>query len=111
MMEIVRQEKMQFIADKLGKEEILTAVAEEAAELAQAALTLRRAYNGKNYTPNTDYICLEYMAEEMADLELCVDVLKLSLAIHSTIFINKAKADIKEKKLDIWVERLELNSK
>ena len=111
MMEIVRQEKMQFIADKLGKEEVLTAVAQEASELAQAALKLRRAYSGKNYTPNTDYMCLKNIAEETADLELCLDVLKLSLTINSTIFIKKEKAAVKEKKLDRWVERLELNSK
>ena len=82
---------MNFIAIKLGKEELLAAAAEEATELAQAALKLRRAYSGKNYTPNTDYMCLKNIAEEIADLELCVDVLKLSLTINSTIFINKEK--------------------
>lgn len=111
MMEIVRQEKMQFIVDKLGKEEVLTAVAEEASELAQAALKLRRAYSGKNYTPNTDYICLEDMAEEMADLELCIEVLKNSLPGEQAIFLNNRKPAIKNKKLDRWVKRLELNSK
>ena len=106
-----KQEKMNFIAIKLGKEELLAAAAEEATELAQAALKLRRAYSGTNYTPNTDYMCLKNIAEEIADLELWVDVLKWSLTINSTIFINKEKADIKEKKLDRWVQRLELNEK
>lgn len=56
-------------------------------------------------------MCLKNIAEETADLELCLDVLKLSLTINSTIFIKKEKAAVKEKKLDRWVERLELNSK
>lgn len=106
-----KQEKMNFIAIKLEKEELLAAAAEEATELAQAALKLRRAYSGKNYTPNTDYICLEYMAEEMADLELCIEVLKNALPSEQAIFLNNRKLAIKNKKLDRWVQRLELNEK
>ena len=111
MIKMYREKKINFIAEKVGKEEILAAVAEEATELAQAALKLRRAYDGRNYTPNTDYMCLKNMAEEMADLELCIEVLKNSLPGEQVIFLNNRKPAIKNKKLDRWVERLELNSK
>lgn len=39
------------VLDYLPREEILAQLAEEASELAQAALKLRRALNGTNPTP------------------------------------------------------------
>lgn len=41
------------VSDILPKTEILAQLAEEASELAQAALKLRRAINGKNTTPRS----------------------------------------------------------
>lgn len=42
---------LEYIVSKLSKEEILCQIAEEASELAQAALKLRRAITGLNPTP------------------------------------------------------------
>lgn len=102
-------EKKQLIADKLGAGELLTAIAEEASELAQAALKLRRAMYKVNYTPNSEGLSLKNLAEEIADLELCLDVLMFSLPINNSFFIQDEKTIIKDKKLDRWVERLKIN--
>ena len=44
---------LEYIAENLSDEDILCQIAEEAAELAQAALKLRRAMTGTNPTPVT----------------------------------------------------------
>lgn len=53
MREIEKTELITKIVEHLGMNEILCQLAEEASELAQAALKLRRAYDGKNPTPKT----------------------------------------------------------
>lgn len=55
------------VSDILPKTEILAQLAEEASELAQAALKLRRALDGTNPTPKSVEECLENIQEEMAD--------------------------------------------
>lgn len=47
------------VSDILPKTEILAQLAEEASELAQAALKLRRALDGTNPTPKSVEECLE----------------------------------------------------
>ena len=59
---------IRYIASRLSREDILCQLAEEAAELAQAALKLRRAmmtYPGAKYCPN----CGAEMDEEDNDDE------------------------------------------
>jgi hypothetical protein len=53
------------VSDILPKTEILAQLAEEASELAQAALKLRRALDGTNPTPKSVEECLENIQEEM----------------------------------------------
>lgn len=55
----------------LPKTELLAMLAEEAAELAQAALKYRRALDGTNPTPKTAEECAAALVEEMADVDLC----------------------------------------
>lgn len=64
-----------YIWEKLGKAEILCQLAEEAAELSQAALKLRRALTQKNPTPVTVEEAEEHLLEEFADVNVCLDVL------------------------------------
>ena len=45
---------LEYIAENLSEEDILCQLAEEAAELAQAALKLRRAITGTNPTPASE---------------------------------------------------------
>ncbi len=100
------QYKKELIANKLGAEEILTAIAEEASELTQAVLKLRRAYNKLNYTPKTELECVQNVAEEMADLELCIEILMLCVSTDISRFMEGYKTGTKERKLTRWIDRL-----
>lgn len=57
----------QKVSDILPKTEILAQLAEEASELAQAALKLRRALDGTNPTPKSVEECRKAFEEEYAD--------------------------------------------
>lgn len=65
------QRKLGLIAEYLGELEALAQLAEEAAELAQAALKMRRAITGKNPTPKSVEECQAALMEEMADVAVC----------------------------------------
>ena len=58
---------LEYIADNLSDEDILCQIAEEAAELAQAALKLRRAITQTNPTPVSDEEAVDSIIEEYAD--------------------------------------------
>ena len=60
------------ISDLLPQTEILAQLAEEASELAQAALKLRRALDGTNPTPKSIEECEENLAEEVGDVMVCL---------------------------------------
>lgn len=60
---------VETVCKHLPAPELLAQLAEEAAELAQAALKLRRAIDGTNWTPKTLQECKEALAEEIADVE------------------------------------------
>lgn len=78
--------------------ELLAGLAEEASELAQAALKLRRAYDGTNPTPVTEEDAYDALLEEIADVELYLDQLS----------INRQRIEeIKGVKAFRWVKRLE----
>lgn len=59
----------------LPKAEILAQLAEEASELAQAALKLRRAIDKENPTPKSKAEATDDLIEEIADVQLCLEVL------------------------------------
>ena len=77
--------------------ELLAGLAEEAAELAQAALKLRRCYDGTNPTPADPDIQYECLLEEIGDVELYLDQLSIN---------RKVISDYKAAKLKRWEERL-----
>lgn len=62
-----------YIRRILGKEEILCQLAEEAAELSQAALKLRRAISQHNPTPMTADEAEKNLREEIADVWVCLN--------------------------------------
>ena len=92
-----------LITQKLGARERLEVLAEEAAELSQAALKMIRAYRMGgvvNPTPLTPEEALENLFEEMADVELAAETLGL-------YYMNRGKIEkIKEEKRKRWAERL-----
>ena len=65
------------VREYLDQDEMLTQLAEEAAELAQAALKLRRAYTGTNPTPVTRRAAYNALLEEMADVYVCIHAMRL----------------------------------
>ena len=84
-------ESFEKIKGLLGEAEVLAQLAEECAELAQAALKLRRALDGKNPTPNTEEERRRALLEEYTDVIHCALVLDL---------------DQIRKKTERWMRRL-----
>jgi NTP pyrophosphatase (non-canonical NTP hydrolase) len=62
----------------IGKAAMLEQLAEEAAELAQAALKLARIERGENPTPVTKREAKAHLIEEFTDVETCAKELSLS---------------------------------
>lgn len=91
------------VADMLSTYELLTQLAEEAAELAQAALKYRRALRTEqgqedtSPTPKTAQEARKALEEEVADVELCVYALEML-----TIDFEPMK-----RKGERWLRRLE----
>ena len=86
----------------LPLEELLCQLAEEGAELAQAALKLRRAITRKNPTPIKQSEAVKKLLEEIADVKLCLHVCELE-TVQNKIEVNR----IIGLKAERWVERLE----
>ena len=89
------------INEILDKTEILAQLAEEASELAQAALKLRRAIDGKNPTPKSISICEVQLDEEIADVMLCIEELGFCENVHKDI-----QGMFMDKKWNRWLSRL-----
>ena len=92
--------KLEEIMAQLGEPEVLAQLAEEASELAQAALKLRRALDGKNYTPKTIEECRENLNEEFADVAICASALRIDTQWARM-----------EPKINRWYERLKKTEK
>lgn len=90
---------MEFIKCKMGEAELLAQLAEEASELAQAALKLRRVIDGKNPTPVKYEDALENFLEEVADVDLILAILGLDESFLAELERMTAK-------LTRWVDRL-----
>ena len=88
-----------YITAKLSQGDLLAQLAEEATELAHAALKLRRAVEATNYTPVNVPTALEAVREEVADVWLLVQVLKLDYDLDEL-------ENIMRQKLLRWESRL-----
>lgn len=66
-----------IIKSHVGEDEVLAQMAEEAAELAQACLKLRRALMNVNPTPVTEGEAVAKLTEEFSDVMLCMELLGL----------------------------------
>ena len=90
--------KFKGINTMLGCCELLAGLAEEAAELAQAALKMRRTLDKSNPTPMTTGDASRNLNEEFADVLLCAAVLE---------FDREEIARIVREKAARWSTRLE----
>lgn len=89
----------------LPKAEILAQLAEEASELAQAALKLRRAIDKENPTPKSQVEATDNLIEEIADVQLCLEILFYGSkfdTLDDKITLTKAA------KKERWAKRLEI---
>lgn len=66
-----------MMIEKIGKPAMLEQLAEEAAELSQAALKLDRVLRGENPTPVTQEEAEKHLIEEYTDVCLCASELLL----------------------------------
>lgn len=88
----------QKITKALGMPEVLAQLAEEAAELSQAALKLRRALDKRNPTPVPLADAEAALEEEFGDVVLCMSIVGVDQdAIGRTIRSKSAR----------WTSRLE----
>ena len=94
----------EVIRGELSRAELLAQLAEEAVELAHAALKLRRVYDGVNPTPVKRSEAFDNLKEEIADVQLLMCVLELNWddPVYSRIATYKLKR---------WVHRLETKEK
>lgn len=92
------------IFEELGVCELLCGLAEEASELSQAALKLRRAIDKKNPMPKTYTECCKNINEEIADCELILEL--LGFRDPDMLQIQN---EIKKQKEARWINRLEMS--
>ena len=95
----IKENKLNEITDKLGKEEILCQLSEECSELIQACLKYRRAMKG--LTPKTEKETRDNLIEEMADVLLNIEQLISLLGEDTNREINIVQAY----KTDRWWNR------
>ena len=61
------------IIKEIGMPAVLEQLGEECCELGQAALKLARKYRDNNPTPKTEQEYINNLAEEMADVMMCIE--------------------------------------
>lgn len=88
-----------YIREQLSPADQFGQVAEEAVELAHAAMKMQRILNGTNPTPVTEKEAIGKVMEEICDLYNALEVLKLDA--------NMKYDQIRKKKMARWVERIQ----
>lgn len=99
---------MEYIASKLSQEDILCQLAEEAAELSQAALKLRRAITGTNPTPVSKSKATDDLFEELADVAVAEEAYFASISdnYRQREGLEGLVGCIAKDKGERWVQRL-----
>lgn len=88
-----------FVREQLSPADQFGQVAEEAVELAHAAMKMQRILNGTNPTPVTEKEAIGKVMEEICDLYNALEVLKLDVSLKYE--------GIRKKKMARWVERIQ----
>lgn len=98
----MRRDPIEVIREKLPVDELLCQLAEEANEMGQAALKLRRAITGINPTPVTVQEAYEGLLEEIGDVTNSLT----ALGYDGTL--DRVRASLaSNEKLHRWADRLE----
>ena len=96
---------IEYIASKLSREDILCQLAEEAAELSQAALKLRRVITGTNPTITSYYDAVGNLLEEIADV-IVAEQAVIQAGTKVSVELGKIIANNIEEKTARWAQRL-----
>ena len=94
---ISADKRLKTIFSAVGATELLAGLAEECSELAQAALKLRRVYDGLNPTTVTEKEAIDSLYEEAADVQVYLKALYMYQPMID---------DICDVKLNRWIQRL-----
>ncbi len=94
--------KLKCLSEQLGHEEALAQLAEEGAELSQAALKLRRVLVGKSPTPVTEADAWLHVQEEIADVLIAA----VSVGIDDALVSRFVQT-----KMARWTARVKENSR
>lgn len=99
---------IEYIASKLSREDILCQLAEEASELSQAALKLRRAITGTNPTPVSKSKATDDLFEELADVAVAEEAYFASISdnYRQREGLEGLVGCIAKDKGERWVQRL-----
>ena len=100
---------LEYIAENLSDEDILCQIAEEAAELAQAALKLRRAITGTNPTPVSYEDAIYNLIEEYGDVVVAFMAYAKKSEIDTEVY-ELSNENI-ESKFYRWAQRIKEGKK
>lgn len=93
---------LDMIVEQVPEAALLEGTAEEAAELAQAALKLARILRGENPTPIAESEARFNLLEELADVSLMISAIELKLGFNH----DELEPTMKHKTVR-WIQRLE----
>ena len=79
---------MRGIMEKIGLPAMLEQLGAEGGEVVQASLKYARLLRGENPTPKTEEQCIDDLTEEIADVELCINILIESGVIDEYCMVN-----------------------
>ena len=102
---------IEYIAANLSDEDILCQIAEEAAELAQAALKLRRAITQTNPTPVSDEEAVDSIIEEYADTIGAFEIWAAKCGGDGVRLVGADIGEIIDKKYSRWARRIKEGKK
>jgi len=93
---------MNDIIEQVGLPAVLEMLGEEGAEMTHASLKWARQLRGENPTPKTEEECRAALVEEMADVQLMIDLLTMSGIIGDAEIRTRMG-----KKMLRWLDRME----
>ena len=82
-------EMVRLIREKMPMTELMAGLAEEASELAQASLKLRRVWDQTNPTPKKEEEAIDDLYQEVADVFLYIETLQLNRGTIGRIMDEK----------------------
>lgn len=97
---------LEYIAANLSDEDILCQIAEEAAELAQAALKIRRVITGTNPTPVSEEKAVDSLIEEYADTIGAFEIWAAKCGGDGVQIVGADIGEIIDKKYSRWAKRI-----